>query len=493
MVLELIVAPRDESSQEPIKFPVRVQTCKLTINDHLKADELSCTVDVHDAGIDPRMISNGVGALYIADADSFGEWVQDNASLRFIGRINKVRRHGGEGKPGAVELHFVDYTSFLTNARPYASKGIPYFNQTIAEAWKQIIVGFENPAWGDNPIKNLEDALEFRGLSAPGPRLSDAAVKRYARTGGQVHVDLKGSAWEVWSQCCGMVGLITFFDRDKVVVTTALDLYTATRTPKFLWGKNILTYNEERNNDFERKGVGITSFDPISGRTIEAVYPPVGDKRIKGIQTTPKVAKKKPAASGHGGGHAKTKQPPGEAELASREHRDYFQFSGITDPDALQVLAKRVWEERSRQEMQIQITTSEMSVDASDGDVVDLLNLHSGDTVQIKIDEADFAGSAILDSLPSEGDRADYFIARGYSEGVARLLARNLEELVNTRREYYIKSVEIQVASSEDGGSFQVDLSCCNKIEISGSTQSTGGASLGGGGSKAPGQKAGGP
>jgi hypothetical protein len=464
MLLTLICAPRDGSG-EAIKFPVRVQSARLQVNDHLKADELTVTCDIHDTAVDPRIIGNAVGALFVSNADENGEWTPSDDNLRFLGRVSKAKRHGGEGKPQAVELNLLDYTAFFSLARPFAAKGFPRFEQTIEEAWKTIISGFDNPAFGENPVKALEDALEFRGLSAPGPKLADAAVKRYARLSGQINCDPKADAWAVWQQCCGMVGLISYWDRGALVVTTATDYYTAKRTPKFLWSKNILSFHEERLNDFERKGVGISSYNPLTGKTLEAVWPPVGDKRIHGPQTTP-TTPKKTTASSHG--HSKPKKAPTEAEIAQREHRDYFQFSGISDPDALLALAKRVFEERSRQEMQGTIVTSEMSVEAADGSEVDLLMLRSGDTIQIQIDDADWAGSAILQSLPDEKARADWFIERGYSEGVARLLARNLQEIVETRREFYVKSVGLNFSTSDDGGEFSLEIGFCNKIEARG-------------------------
>lgn len=463
MIMYMICAPRDGSG-EAIKFPVKVQSARLQVNDHLKADELTATLDYHDAGIDPRILGNAVGSLFIQDANESGDWEPGYDNLRFIGRVSKVKRHGGEGKPHTVEVNMLDWSSFFVLAKPFAAKGIPRFEQTVEAAWRTIIHGFDNPAFGDNPVLALEDALEFRGLSAPGPKLADAAVKRYARVGGQIPVDPKGSAWDVFQQCVGMVGLLAYFDRDKLVITTTTDYYTAKRTPRFVYGLNISQYTEERLNDFEKRGVGISSFDPLTGRTLEAVYPPVGDKRIHGPQTTP-TRPKKTTASGHG--HA-AKKGPTEAEIAQREHRDYFQFSGISDPDALQALAKRVFEERSRQEMQGTIVTSEMSVDAADGSEVDLLMLRSGDTVQIQIDDADWAGSAVLASLPDEKARAEWFIDRGYSEGVARLLAKNLQEIVETRREYYVKSVNVNFSTSDDGGEFSVEIGYCNKIEARG-------------------------
>jgi hypothetical protein len=373
--MQLTLPGSGDDVDNPVSFPVRVQSFNLTVNDHTHADELRAVFDWHDAGIDPRILSTAIGSLFVGNEGDEDLWTPADEDLRFIGRMTAAKRHGGGDRAMAVEAHFLDYTSFFIQAKPFATKGIPRLDQTVADAWVTLISGFEDED-GLNPVSELADAIEFRGLDAPGPVLGKATAPRFRKAGARVHVDPKKDAWGIWQDVVGSVGLISYWDRGALVVTTALDLFTGSNRPVFLWGHNILTFNEERSNNFERKGVAITSFDPVSGTTIEALWPPVGDKRLNR-----KIAK--PVAKGQGGhGGSKGKAP----DPAAGEHRDTFQFSGITDPDALLELAKTVYLQRSRQEFTGSISTAEMLVETEGADdnradragTYDVLSLRSG-------------------------------------------------------------------------------------------------------------------
>ena len=455
--MQLTLPGSGDDPDSPVSFPVRVQSITLTINDHTHADELRAVFDWHDAGIDPRLLGSAIGSLYIGNEGDDELWEPGEDDLRFIGRMTKAQRHGGEEKAWSVEAHFLDYTSFFIQAKPFATEGIPRLDQTVADAWRTLIGGFGD--YETNPVGDLVDAIEFRGLEAPGPVIGKATAARFKKGGTRVHVDPKKDAWAIWQDVVGSVGLISYFDRDVLVVTTALDLFTGNSRPVFMMGKNILTFNEERTNDFEKKGVAITSFDPLNGTTLEALWPPVGDEKLKRGIAKPTTGKGKKAP-----------------DPAAGEHRDTFQFSGITDPDALLELAKTVYLQRSRQEFTGSITTAEMLIETEegpDGIDFDVLRLRSGDTIKVQIDEADWAGQDLLDSLPSLDDRVRWFEDRGYSEGVARVLAGNLESLVATRAEFYVKGLSIEFSVTEDGGSFQATINYCNKIERGGDAAST--------------------
>ena len=57
----------------------------------------------------------------------------------------------------------------------------------------------------------------------------------------------------------------------------------------------------------------------------------------------------------------------------------------------------------------------------------------------------------MIDSLPTRNDRILYFVERGYSGDVARLLAGNLEALVSTRAEFYVKGLSIEFSVTDSG------------------------------------------
>jgi len=78
-----------------------------------------------------------------------------------------------------------------------------------------------------------------------------------------------------------MLGLISFIDVDRCVVTTATDYYSAMRPAVLVWGSNLARLSERRDIHFANKGIAVRSFDPITGRTIEALWPPQGQATSK--------------------------------------------------------------------------------------------------------------------------------------------------------------------------------------------------------------------
>ncbi len=425
-----------------IEFPVRVQSCRLTYNDHNHADTANLVLDWQDAGTDPRYISGATVQVYIGEADDLDAWEPSKDDLRFVGRMSKPTRHAGEDEPMSVECEFLDYTSFFLLSKPFATDGIPGYDQTLDQAWARIC---ENTP-GAEP---LAQSIEFYGISQI-PKIGDAVAPRFRKL-KKVAVNSGADAWAIWQQCVGMCGLISFIDQDKCHVMTATDYYTAVDPPVLVWGRNISAITEERNNDFDRKGIGLTSFDPETGKTLEALWPPIGDQKVKG---------KRVAAS-------KSKD---EAALRQSEKRDYFSYPAITDPDRLLELAKRVYEERARQEMTGTVRTSEMRLETVSGAEFDLLRLRSGDVLRIEFDSED---RQTIANMPSEQDRVDYLVGRGYTQEIATIMARNVSDLTELDATFYVKSVTAEIESDEDGGSFTVEVQYANRILLTGDAPST--------------------
>ncbi len=418
-------------------IPARIKSAHLQLNPHFKADELHLDLDAHDAGIDPRFLARAVCRFAMGNADEFGEWQPNIDQTRFVGRVSKAQRAGDDGSH-TVSVDCIDYTSFFLLAKPFATAGIPELSMTLAEAWRRIceyIPGSD----GQPAVAALADRIVFRGLSSPGPVIAEAVSPRFAKLKGRVAVQPKSDAWAVWMQCVGMCGLISYFELDQCIVTTALDFYTKDDPPVLAYGRSLFSYEEERNNDFKRDGIGVTCFDPITGKTIEALWPPAVAKTSKGKK--PKVL----AADSDTG-------------------RDYFQVQGVTNPEVLLDVAKLCYAERATQEMAGTATTHEMSVATASEEQFDMLTLRSGDTMHVLIDEVDFNGAALLGSNPSLQERQEYFESRGYPAGLAQVVAENLDELTSLRREFYVLTVDTRFDVSDGGGSFQIDVGYCNKI-----------------------------
>lgn len=430
--LVLTVPLPKEGDFEPYTYTVPVQSCHLTLNDHNQADTLSVTVDWLDAGVDPRWIAGATCEFYLGSADDADAWQPSEEDLRFVGRMVKPSRKF-EGDKLAVDLEFHDYTSFFLNAKRFATAGVPLYSDDLRQAWARICEHVPG-------CEELADNIVFLGVGEV-PKLGDAVVERF-RKAGKLQVSPTTDAWAVWQQAVGAAGLLSYIELDQCVVTTALDYYTADDPPRFVWGKNLLSFSEQRNNDFALKAIGLTSFNPLTGKTIEAIHDP--------LKTTVKMGAKK-----RKGGKA----PKVKTDLSQV---DFFQYSGVSDVEALRKIAERVYEERARQAMEGSLTTVDMDADTAGDDVVDLLRLRSGDLIEVRFLDTDDA--EFVRRFDSTDERVEYLVGRGYVPEVARIVAANVDAMTGKSSQFYVKGVEIEADFTGDG-SFKITVNYINKID----------------------------
>jgi hypothetical protein len=439
-------SPADRATQatddQLISFPVRVRRAWWESNDHLHADVLRLTAEWRDAGADPRLLSSATVQFYLGSANDQGQWTPGPSTLRFVGTLVRARRIAREGEGFVAELEFQDYTSFFLRSK-LPPEGVPDYSQSLPDAWARICdnTGYLDPG-GSSKIVSTVSALRSRltpmGHLAQGdlPTLGSAAAPRFARLGARVPVKPGADAWAVWQQCVGMCGLISFIKKDQCIVSLAQDYYSDSNPPRLVWGQNILEMSEARNADLAGKGVGVTSFDPLAGRTLEAFYPALGQLSLKRAATS-------------GGTLA--------------DVYDMFPYTGITDQAALDGLARRIWEERSRQELEGQLSTVEMSADTVSGDSFDLLTLGAGDAVRVEFEQKD---KEALRHIPTIDGRIAYLTARGYSDGIAELIAKDADAFAAAPAEFCVKRVTVDFHTDEQGGSFELQINYCNRILV---------------------------
>lgn len=427
---------QQEKSDEVIRVPVPVRSVKLESNDFNHADSCSITVDWNDTALDPRMLDDAVVRLYIGNANDFGIFTPSAANCRFIGHLrNPVRKNSSDG-PATLTLEAIDYTGLFLLAKPFGSKGIPEYSLNLEEAWRKICS--QTPG-----AEVLADRLLLLGIGAP-PKLSTAVSARFASL-GKVPTHPKTDAWAVWQQCVGMLGLISWIDKDQCIVSTATNYYTDKNPPRLIWGKNIRELEESRQTTQAGSGIGVTSFDPITGKTIEALWPPEGDKRVDKKRL--KATKKSQTASAE----------------RDNEKREYFEYWGVNDPDSLVKIAERIWEERSRQEFAGQANTHDMKVDRVDGSEFDVLLLKAGDSVRVEFDDE---GRHFLAKLPNDGARQRYLVNKGYDPALALLLARNITTFSNLDPTFYATKVDTSIENGDDDITFEATVNFVNRIQI---------------------------
>lgn len=449
------LTPEQGSEWEELTYEAPVKSFTHTKNDHNTADTLTVEVDWLVAGVDPRWIAGATCEFYLGNADDDGQWqAGDEKDLRFVGRLVRPTRKA-DGNSLSVSLEFHDYTSFFLLAKRFATAGIPRFSDDLAQAWARLCAHVPG-------AEELGDNIRFVGLSSV-PKLGDVVAERF-RHQGAFQIQPGTDAWAIWQLVCGAAGLISYIDLDECVVTTALDYYTQDAPPTFLWGRNLASFDEARNNDFALKPVGITSFDPVTGTTLEAIHDP--------LKKTIKVGAKKRGA--------KSKKPPKVKVDLSQV--DFFSVPGVTSLEALHRIAERVYEERSRQAMEgslstvdmtaasAQLQSSEQASDPQGGAVqgdTDLLFLRAGDMIEVRfMDSAD--ADFVKQQFESNEERAYYLEhVLGYSPQVARVIAANVDRLTSRSSHFYVRSVTSSGDFASESPTFKISVQYINKIDIS--------------------------
>lgn len=451
---------------ELVTLPVRVRRASWEWTDFNSVDSLEIEAEWRDIGLDPRTLSGATVQFYLGNEEPGRLWTPTEGDLRFVGvMVRPARKASPDGF--TMSLQFYDYsTLFIETGKKFPADGIPHYGMDLAEAWAHICdhVGPLDTSSGRvfSTVKALRSNIVFEGGIGAPPVIGSAVNRRIRQIGGPVAVKPNTDAWATWVQCVGLLGLVTFMRNDQCVVTTATDYYTVgKRTPRLAWGKNILELHEERNAAFAPAGVGVNSFDPLSYTELEALWPPIGDQRAK-KKNVP--AKKAPAPHSS---HAKAKTAASQSEEAviNGEDRAWYDYPGVTDPDRLLEIAKRIYEERAHQELQGTATTREMTIERLDGTAFDLLTLRAGDDICIDFEED---VKASLKSIGSVQQRIAYLVARGYSSEVAALMVKNMQGFDRLPATFFVKSVHGEFSVDKDGGEFVIHVNYVNKIGIDG-------------------------
>lgn len=449
---------QQEELDDVFRLQCRAHKIELQGNSHMEADECRVSLAYDDAGIDPRVLKSAEIYVWLGDGDAWGEFRPTKENLRFIGIAVDVERDLSISSGKNINLRALDYTTLFLNCKTFLPKGIPLYTDTLRQAWERVC---DNTGYYDfesksvvSTVQRLRPNLEFVGDAEDlATLLLGSAVSARLAKIGKLQVRHGADAWAVWQTAVGSLGLISFIRGDRCIVTTATDFYSAGDPPRLVFGENVYEIKETRDvQSVSAKNVGIESFDPVLGRTLEAFYPPINLVKPKGG----KGAKKRMAASALGSPVA----------VRSQDYEIFDVPTGITDQETLDRFAQRVWEERSRQELKGTLKTSAMVVDTLAADTFDLLGLQSGDRIRVEIDRG---ALTIIQALPTSFERQGALEARGYSESMAKFIVTNLDSLTRMTPEFQVHNVtttfDVQACQ------YEVTIQYVNRIDVSGAAQ----------------------
>ncbi len=431
---------KQERSTETTTLQLPVIECEVECNPFTQADSCTVTLDWRDCTLDTRMLDDGVLTVYMGFAGDDNRWNPTELDVVFIGHVRNPERELATDEPGTLRIEAVDYTGLFLEAKPFGSSGIPLYTDTFRQAWQRICS--QTPG-----ADRLADRLVPRGGDVNlDVQLGAAVSERFAKL-SRVPTNPDTDAWAVWLQCVGSLGCISEIELDNCIVTTATDLYTEEDPPVLSWGSNVLHMSESRQNVDIKGGVAIATFDPLTGQAIEVFYPPIGDQQVQRKLTRATRKKAKPISI-----------------LDERDKRHMFTIRGVTDRGYLEKIAKNVWEQLSRQELSGKLTTPFPFVKTVRGRDFNLLTLKAGDAIRVEFDQGQ---RQYLSELPSRGARFVYLLNKGYERGLADLLAANVEAFTKLGTTFYVDSVRKRMSVDADGGDFEIEVSYCNKIDVS--------------------------
>jgi len=419
---------------------VRPKEITLERTDHNTSDELSITLDWAECGIDARLLDNARVTLYLGQANEFNVWKPGPDHCLFIGLVKLPESTREAETPGEMKLEAVDYTTLFINAKPFGSSGVPLYSDTLRGAWKRVCS--QTPG-----ADILAERLVGKDVDL-GTQVGKGVAERFRKL-GKITTKPDDDAWAVWQRCVGMLGLVSWIDLDQCIISTATNLYTEEDPPKLIWARNCTTWNERRGDYFSHKGVAVTSYDPLTATVKESFYPPIGDPRTKRKSLKALPVKKKAS----------------EAKALQNEDREWLSIPGVTEQAELDVIAQRVWEERSRQELSGHVETPNMETETMAGAPFDLLRLKAGDSISVSIEGQD---RALLARMPMD-ERIQFLRERGYQEDVTRLIASNAGIIAGLPSVFITKTVRINMTVSREMPHFSIGIDYVNRISIDGS------------------------
>lgn len=436
-----------------ITLPFRVRKCRLVYNDHNAADECELTCEATDAPVDVRLLRNGVITVRISDIgeNALTEHVPSEDDTRFIGIVTHAKRGCSEDDGYTLEIHALDYTSlFLACKHPVTSiLNTINYDDNLTTAWGKLCDAtavFDDEKNPHSTVAVLKNRIRFEGNSTD-VALGDAVIPRMRKIGRpQFKPGL--DAWACWQQIVISLGLISYIDRDSVVVTTSTDYYTVDDPAVFSLGTNVLSISEERDCNLVRKGCHCISYDPTTNKTLEAFYPPPTDERVHKKQTV-----------------ARTKAGKGTDALLKSCDYEIQYYPSVTNPDRLQEVAKRIFDERARQELAGALTTLDMRVKSRSGANVDVLDLRTGDAISV---EFDTSNGLELQSKGSKNLQLAYLVERGYSPDVANYIVENVQDLTIVNSMFHVVQNVISISTDEESADFEICIRYVNMVSLDG-------------------------
>jgi hypothetical protein len=377
----------------------------LTRRPHNQADEVE--VEIHGTALpfEPRHIEDLWLGVFLGDPRSMSGRVDTDRFLRFVGYADDMEPGNPAAEAPRVKITARDRSAQLRDFKPLPVAAQPRYGDMLGQAIERILAAV--PSAVGMELRSSEHA------SIPLAPLVSARARA-----GRIPLPNDCTAWQAIEHVCGLCAREVTIDLEDVViqVPTAARSSPSEAAANFVFGGvrgNLLEAKRKKKFQRNRNGVRVVSFDPATRRRVEAVYPPDGQ-----------LPRRHRARGRRGGGGA---QPP---------ERDIFALGdGITSHDQLEEYARRIYLERSRQEVEVEIECP-FPTDQHIG-------LRNGDRVSIEIEPG------LADDIRGSGTGAVALLERrlGVDREVAQILVRSARE--PTTNLFYAKTITTEFSATE--------------------------------------------
>jgi hypothetical protein len=424
-------------------------------------DKASFTLNYFEAPFDPRLmraaaveISIGVVSEIEFDAGMHGlrrpdgslySQVEDPEGLRagtkFFGFVDRWDIDITE--EGAVVHGSAQDAMSLIRDTPLPADAEIDLDVPLEQGIKKLLDSFPSlrgipVSFGDGEVGPIPGSAGARKKKLVGKK----GHKRYKRVGENTNV------WDYITDVCTASGVIPVVEAYGLRIQAARTLYgKRPQAPSMVWGRNLESLRFSRAlSGFKNPTVEVRCYQQDKQQTFAARYPagPGYETAIIGVKDFPKKPDR-----------ASRVTPSGSNP---DEPIRVFVVANVADFERLRAIARSLFEETARQEIEVNFTTKDPSSFQVDFAAADLLDLKAGDPVRILMDAR--RQGALADNVTAlqgmtPAERVQHLIEAGYKRNVAITYAALLAQ-ENMQTIFRTQMVRLTM-DHEEGLSIDVD------------------------------------
>ena len=429
-------------------------------NTYKEADTLEATLSYLDLPFDPRTVRSCAIEFYLGviDGDTWREYMrlqtlpplpdenEYGSNRRFRGWVDNWHVDWSTDSAATVDLSCRDNTAlFIDQSAPPQIKVDPKVG--IDEAIAKYLSCFPQ-------YEGI--GVEWRGGDDP-PTLEKAMTRSSRRNGGVGPGKDQMSVWDFITDITGMVGVVAFVEDETVVLQKPRTLYASgyyregdpwrgrttdeldMKTRTFIYGRNLEDFSVDRRyNEKAPRNIEVRCYLPERKKTIVVRFP-----------------------------GKTTRVQPGES---ADKTITVFRVAGVKDKEALQVIAQSMYEDMSRQEMEVSMKTFSLASFGGDNTEPDVLYLQSGDPVEVFFAKSDTGDPVMVPATQEQVEDAllvtektvEYLESLGYPNEIATAYA---EAYTNAGYQTAFRVARVTYDWGDEEG-ITVGIDAVNYIEV---------------------------